>query len=185
VYRRYRVVDRRRGWRRFFCSGKFQRDGRRIPSRVMIASRDGVSKPRGPCAFRQHLAYHYGMQQVRWTLLFSSASLDHFAERGIDAKDVTDAVFSRFGSARIWRTKRGRRSRWFVVSPLDDGALMTCVLRTAEARDLDQEGVFAIPPLADLNRHELTSSMRVCVSARMSAPDEVRSYRAWRRNKGG
>ncbi len=32
---------------------------------------------------------------------------------------------------------------------------------------------------------EFDETMRLCVSARVSAPDEIRSYRAWRRSKGG
>jgi hypothetical protein len=62
---------------------------------------------------------------------------------------------------------------------------LTCVLRAAEARDLDAESVLVVPPASERSRHLEDPSMRLCVSARVSAPDEVRSYRAWRRSKGG
>ena len=64
--------------------------------------------------------------------------------------------------------------------------LLTCVFRAARPRDLDSAGAFVVsgtgrqqPP------GQFDSSMRLCVSARMSDEDEVRSYRWWRRSKGG
>lgn len=122
---------------------------------------------------------------LHWTLIFSDASLEHLGERGIDAQDVADAVFGRHRRARVRRGGRGVRERWFVVAPLAEGEMLTCVLRAAVPRDLEQEGAFVIPPagiptLLDAFRE----SMRLCVSARMSDDDEVRSYRAWKRSKG-
>lgn len=74
----------------------------------------------------------------------------------------------------------------FVVAPLAEGELLTCVLRTAEPRDLEAEGAFVIPPTGLPEAPEAFSeSMRLCVSARLSDEDEARSYRAWRRSKGG
>jgi hypothetical protein len=62
---------------------------------------------------------------------------------------------------------------------------MTCVLRVARPRDLDSKDAFVIPIAGDgEQRPAFNRSMRVCISARMSAADEVRSYRAWRRSKG-
>jgi len=130
-------------------------------------------------------AYHNGMQTLGWTLVFTAASLEHLAEREIDADDVADAVFGRHGLARIRRGGRGRGTRWFVVAPLAHGEFLTCVLRAAEPRDLDEEGVFVVPPMSEAGaRPVFDASMRLCVSARVSAPDEVRSYRAWRQSKG-
>ena len=125
------------------------------------------------------------MQMVGWTLVFTAASLEHLAEREIDADDVGDAVFGRHGLARVRRAGRGSRTRWFVVAPLADGEFLTCVLRAAQPRDLDEEGVFVMQPASKADqRLEFDASMRLCVSARVSASDEVRSYRAWRRGKG-
>jgi hypothetical protein len=123
---------------------------------------------------------------LRWTLVFTPSSLEHLAERNIDAEDVADAVFGRYGWARVRRAGRGDRVRWFIVAPLAEGELVTCVLRTARLRDLDTEGALVIPLAGSAaGRPEFAQSMRLCVSARVSAPDEVRSYRSWRRSKGG
>ncbi len=93
------------------------------------------------------------MQRLGWTLVFTAASLEHLAERDIDADDVADAVFGRHGLARVRRGGRGTRTRWFVVAPLADGAFLTCVLRAAEPRDLDEEGVLLcslrVKPVSD------------------------------------
>jgi hypothetical protein len=123
------------------------------------------------------------MQVLGWTLVFTASSLEHLAERDIDADDVADAVFSDYGLARVRRGGRGARTRWFVVAPLAHGNFLTCVLRAAELRDLDEEGVFVVPRASKGEKLEFDASMRLCVSARVSAPDEVRSYRAWRRGK--
>jgi hypothetical protein len=126
------------------------------------------------------------MQVLRWTLVFTAANLEHLAERDIEAEDVADAVFGRYGLARVRRGGRGTRTRWFVVTPLADGEFLTCVLRAAQPRDLDEEGVFLVTSTGGARQLlEVDPSMRLCVSARVSAPDEVRSYRAWRRGKGG
>ncbi len=133
-------------------------------------------------------AYHYGMPGARvyWTLVFTTASLEHLAERNVEAKDVADAVYGRNGPARVRRAGRGARERWFVIAPLDTGELVTCVFRAARPRDLEAEGAFIV---SSAGLHEppgkVDSSMRLCVSARMSDEDEVRSYRRWRRGKGG
>jgi hypothetical protein len=125
------------------------------------------------------------MQMLGWKLVFTAASLEHLAEREIDADDVADAVFGHYGLARVRRGGRGTRTRWFVVAPLANGEFLTCVLRTANPRDLDGEGVFVLPLTNKADqRLAFDSSMRLCVSARVSAPDEIRSYRAWRRSKG-
>lgn len=124
--------------------------------------------------------------RVYWTLVFTAASLEHLAERNIEAADVADAVYGRNGSARVRRAGRGARQRWFVTAPLDSGGLLTCVFRAALPRDLNAEGVFVI---SSAGRAELPgkfdSSMRLCISARVSDEDEVRSYRRWRGGKGG
>jgi hypothetical protein len=122
---------------------------------------------------------------LSWTLVFTASSLEHLAEREIDGGDVADAVFGRYGLARVRRGGRGARTRWFVVAPLAHGEFLTCVLRQAETRDLDEEGVFIVPRASKGEQLEFDASMRLCVSARVSAPDEVRSYRVWRRGKGG
>ena len=89
------------------------------------------------------------MQMVlRWSLVFTPSSLEHLAERNIDANDVADAVFGRYGPARVRSGGRGEHIRWFIVAPLAGGELMTCVLRAARQRDLDTDGVFVIPQLA-------------------------------------
>jgi len=126
------------------------------------------------------------MHMSGWTLVFTAANLEHLAERDIEAYDIADAVFGRYGLPRVRRGGRGTRTRWFVVTPLADGEFLTCVLRAAQPRDLGEEGVFLVPPTSESGqRLEFDPSMRLCVSARVSAPDEVRSYRAWRRGKGG
>ena len=123
---------------------------------------------------------------VRWTLVFTAPSLEHLAERGIEAEDVVDAIYGRHGPARVRRTGRADRQRWFVMAPLEGGELLTCIFRAVLARDLKTPGVFII---SHGEREEATatidSSMRLCVSARMSDQDETRSYRRWRASKGG
>jgi hypothetical protein len=123
------------------------------------------------------------MQRLRWTLVFTPSSLEHLAERDIDADDVADAVFGRYGPARVRRGSRGERTRWFIIAPVAGGELMTCVLRAAHPRDLAGKDTFVVPAARE-KRPEFNWSMRVCISARMSAADEIRSYRAWRRSKG-
>ena len=76
---------------------------------------------------------------VYWTLVFTAASLEHLAERNIEAADVADAVYGRNGPARVRRAGRGARQRWFVIAPLDSGELLTCVFRAALPRDLNSE----------------------------------------------
>jgi len=124
--------------------------------------------------------------RVYWTLVFTAASLEHLAERNIERTDVADAVYGRNGPARVRRAGRGARQRWFVVAPLDTGELLTCVFRAARPGDLEAEGAFVV---SSTGRQEppgrFDSSMRLCVSARMSDEDEVRSYRRWRGGKGG
>jgi hypothetical protein len=124
--------------------------------------------------------------QVYWTLVFTAASLEHLAERNIEARDVRDTVYGEHGPARVRRSGTGARRRWFVVAPLEDGELLTCVFRAAFPRDLEAEGAFIVsaeglpePP------GEFDSSMRLCVSARLADDDEIRSYRRWRGSKGG
>jgi hypothetical protein len=126
------------------------------------------------------------MQISGWTLVFTAASLEHLAEREIDADDVADAVFGHYGLARVRRVGRGIRTRWFVVAPLAHGEFLSCVLRAALSRDLDDASVFVLPRRNEAGQNlELDASMRLCVSARVSAADEIRSYRAWRNRKGG
>jgi len=94
--------------------------------------------------------------------------------------------YGRHGPARVRRTGRGARERWFVVAPLEDGELLTCVFRVALVRDLNAAGAFVLT--AEGSREppgQVDSSMRLCVSARLSDRDEVRSYRRWRQDKGG
>jgi hypothetical protein len=123
---------------------------------------------------------------VHWTLVFTAASLEHLAERNIEAADVADAVYGQHGPARVRRGGRGVRQRWFVMAPLESGELLTCVFRAALPRDLETAGVFVI---SSAGRQEapvkVDSSMRLCVSARMSDQDEIRSYHRWRGSKGG
>jgi hypothetical protein len=127
------------------------------------------------------------MQISGWTLVFTATSLEHLAEREIDADDVADAVFGQYGLARIRRSGRGLGTRWLVTAPLANGEFLSCVLRAALSRDLDDEDVFVLPSRGEAGPQslELDASMRLCVSARISAADEIRSYRAWRNRKGG
>ena len=119
-------------------------------------------------------------------MVFTAASLEHLAERNVKAVDVRDAVYGEHSVARVRRSGTGLRRRWFVVAPLDNGELLTCVFRAALPRDLKAEGAFVAsaegllePPGA------FESSMRLCISARMADDDERRSYRRWRGTKGG
>jgi hypothetical protein len=132
-------------------------------------------------------AYHFGMPNVlHWTLVFTASSLEHLAERDIAAEDVADVVFGRYGTARVRKGRRGRRLRWFVVAPLEGGELLACVLREATPRDVAAEGAFVVPANGIAQEPgEFKTSMHLCVSARLADADEVRSYRAWRRSKGG
>jgi len=124
--------------------------------------------------------------RVHWTLVFTAAGLEHLAERNIEAADVADAVYGQHGPARVRRAGRGARQRWFVMAPLESGELLTCVFRAALSRDLETSGVFVI---SSEGREEaparVDASMRLCVSARVSDQDEIRSYRRWRGRKGG
>jgi len=124
--------------------------------------------------------------RIYWTLIFTAAGLEHLAERNIEPADVADAVYGRNGPARVRRAGRRAGQRWFVVAPLDTGELLTCVFRAARPRDLDAEDAFIV---SNRGRQEspgkLDSSMRLCVSARVSDEDEVRGYRRWRGSKGG
>src|SRR2546428_13721104 len=113
--------------------------------------------------------------QVHWTLVFTAASLDHLAERNVEAADVVHAVYGRHGPARVRRTGRGARERWFVVAPLEDGELLTCVFRVALGRALNAAG--AVVLTADGSRDppgQVDSSMRLCVMSRLSDRDEGR-----------
>ena len=85
------------------------------------------------------------MQRLRWSLVFTQSSLEHLAERDIDADDVADVVFGRYGPARVRRSGRAEHIRWFIVAPTAGGELMTCVLRVARPRDLDSKDAFVIP----------------------------------------
>lgn len=121
-----------------------------------------------------------------WTLVCTTASLAHLAERDIGAEDVADAVCSRYGPAQVRTSGRGAQTRWFVVAPLADGALVTGVLREALPRDLRAEGAFVVPATGILEYPgEFRQTMRLCVSARLAAADERRSSRTWRQGKGG
>lgn len=123
---------------------------------------------------------------LRWTLVFTPSSLEHLAERDITADDVTDTVFGFFGPSFVRKFGRGRDVRWLVIAPLEGGALLSCVLRQAVPRDVSTEGAFAIPATGVPEEPRvLKASMRLCVSARLASADEVRTYRAWRRQKGG
>ena len=96
------------------------------------------------------------------------------------------AIYGRHGPARVRRTGRGIRQRWFVMAPLDTGELLTCVLRAALPRDLRAEDTFVVSSEGLLEAPgRLDPSMRLCVSARVAMEDEVRSYRRWRVSKGG
>jgi uncharacterized DUF497 family protein len=124
--------------------------------------------------------------QMYWTLVFTAASLEHLAERNVEASDIVDALYGEHGVARVRRSGKGSRQRWFVVAPLEDGELLTCVFRVALPRDLQAEGSFVVSSEGRLEPPgQFDSSMRLCVSARMADSDEVRSYRRWRESKGG
>jgi hypothetical protein len=118
--------------------------------------------------------------------VFTAASLEHLAERNVEAVDVAGAVYGEHGAARVRKSGTGSRRRWFVVAPLEDGELLTCVFRAALPRDLEAQGAF-VTSAAGLPEPpgDFDSSMRLCVSARMADPDEIRSYRRWRASKGG
>lgn len=123
---------------------------------------------------------------VYWTLVFTAASLEHLAERNIEVADIAGAVYGRKGPARVRRAGRGTRQRWFVVAPLDTGEFLTCVFRAAHPRDLDAEGAFVVSSAGRRERPaKFDSSMRLCISARVSDEDETRSYRRWQGGKGG
>ena len=123
---------------------------------------------------------------LHWTLVFTTASLEHLAERDIETEDVAAVVFGRYGAARVRRGGRGQHLRWFVVAPLEGGERLSCVLREATPRDLTAEGAFVVPVTGVPEEPgEFKTAMRLCVSARLADADEVRSYRAWRRSKGG
>ena len=79
--------------------------------------------------------------RVYWTLVFTEASLEHLAERNIEAAEIADAVYGRYGRARVRGAGRGDRQRWFVMAPLESGELLTCVFRAALPRDLEMPGV--------------------------------------------
>jgi hypothetical protein len=78
-------------------------------------------------------------------------------------------VYGEHGAARVRRSGIGARRRWFVIAPLEDGELLTCVFHAALPRDLKAEGAFVMSA-AGLPEApgELDSSMRLCVSARMA-----------------
>ena len=124
--------------------------------------------------------------QVHWTLAFTADSLDHLAERNIEAADVADAVYGRHGAARVRRTGRGSDQRRFVIAPVEGGELLTCIFRAALARDLSAAGAFVVS-MAGLPEPltKRDSSMRLCVSARISDEDEIGSFRRWRGKRGG
>jgi hypothetical protein len=118
--------------------------------------------------------------------VFTAASIEHLAERNIVASDVAEAVFGQHGAVRVRRAGRGPRERWYVVAPVRGGALITCVFRAATPRDLAAEGAFALPPSAAIQRRQrVDPGMRLCVTGWMAHEDEMRSYRSWRRSKGG
>ncbi len=72
------------------------------------------------------------------------------------------------------------------MAPVAGGELLTCILRAARPRDLQAEGAFVIPATGQPeDPGQFSESMRLCVSARLSDEDEIRSYHAWRRSKGG
>ena len=123
--------------------------------------------PRACLDHTQLCVYHFGMPNVLyWTLVFTAASIEHLAQRNIEAEDVADAVFGYYGTARVRKGGRGQRTRWFVVAPLAGGELLTCVLREATLRDLEAEGVFVLPATGVPERPgEFRKSMRLCVSA--------------------
>lgn len=122
---------------------------------------------------------------LRWTLVFTPASLEHLAERSIDADDVADVVFGRYGTTRVRRSGRGHRTRWVVIAPLAGGELLTCVLREATPRDLSARGAFILSATGISEKPgPFKQSMRLTVSARLAEMDEIRSYRSWQYRKG-
>jgi len=137
-------------------------------------------------ALRQKGAYLLGMPNVlHWTLVFTPSSLEHLADRDIAVEDVADAVFGYYGVPFVRKFGRDQRLRWLISAPLEGGELLSCVLRSALPRDVTAKGAFVIPATGVPEApSEFKASMRLCVSARLSATDEVRSYRAWRRQKG-
>ena len=118
--------------------------------------------------------------------MFTASSLEHLAERNFDEVDVANAVFGEYGAVFVRRIGRGKDLRWLIIAPLEDEELLSCVLRVTEPRDLEAEGAFVIPATGIPEEPTVfASSMRLCVSARKSEPDEIRSYRDWRSRKGG
>ncbi|MGH9429520.1 MAG: hypothetical protein ACRD2L_24810 [Terriglobia bacterium] len=75
-----------------------------------------------------------------WTLVFTSSSLEHLAERDIAAEEVTEAVFGYYGPPFVRKSGRDQRARWLVIAPLAGGELLSCVLCQAVPRDLIAEG---------------------------------------------
>ena len=123
---------------------------------------------------------------LHWTLVFTPSSLEHLAEREITADDVADTVFGFFGPPRVRKFGREQDLRWLVIAPLEGGELLACLLRQALPRDIRAAGALVIPATGVPEEPGvLKASMRLCVSARLASADEVRSYRAWRRQKGG
>ncbi len=125
-------------------------------------------------------------QTLHWSLVFTEASLEHLADRDIEAEDVADAVFGQYGPAWVRKGGRGARTRWVVISALAGGELLTCVLREAAPRDLHAPGAVVVPATGVPEAPgEWRQTMRVCVSARLAVADERRGYRIWRQQKGG
>ena len=123
---------------------------------------------------------------LHWTLVFTPSSLEHLAERDITADDVTDTVFGFFGPPHVRKFGREHNLRWLVIAPLEGGELLACLLRQALPRDVRTEGAFVISATGVPEETGIVkASTRLCVSARLASPDEVRIYRAWRRQKGG
>ncbi len=123
---------------------------------------------------------------LHWTLVFTEASLEHLAERNIDAEDVVDVVCGRYETPRVRKGGRGPKTRWFVMAPLADGELLTCVLREATPHDLTAEGAFILSATGiPVEPGPFKQSMRLPVSARLADSDEIRSYRSWQHRKGG
>ena len=123
---------------------------------------------------------------LHWTLVFTPSSLEHLAERDIAAEDVVDAVFGYFGPSYVRKSGREQKTRWLVLAPLEGGEFLSCILRQALPRDVKTEGAFVISATGVPEETGVVkASTRLCVSARLASPDEVRIYRAWRRQKGG
>src|SRR5260370_35714394 len=66
---------------------------------------------------RRNSAYHYGMQVLGWTLVFTSASLEHLAEREVDADVVAYSIFGHYCLGRVRRSGRGHYSSWYLSAP--------------------------------------------------------------------